>query len=227
MHSTGSAQVYTVRAPPARKNGCLSAALPGVRRSGVGQTGIHRPVEEAGCRPGGGRGAAQSPGPPARTVVLRRALALCQGLTWRPKFLHSPGGGGSTFAPPAQFFVSTPIPICGGRADLPLGLLDVPVLAAKDAAYHGEKRGYAELFLVRFQKNNRLREGVQFDGGNLRFQFRVVVNGLIDLCVALAGGDGLGDRQVALGQLLVDRCGLLLRIVHGRLDSFSLVFAEF
>src|ERR1017187_5424297 len=40
------------------------ATLPGVRRSGVGQTGIHRPVEEAGRRPGGGRSAAQSSGPP-------------------------------------------------------------------------------------------------------------------------------------------------------------------
>src|ERR1019366_2629109 len=45
-------------------------ALPGVRGGGARQTGVHRPVEEAGRRPGGGRGAAQFPGPPTPAVGL-------------------------------------------------------------------------------------------------------------------------------------------------------------
>jgi hypothetical protein len=45
-------------------------ALPGVRRGGARQTRIPRLVAEAGCGPNGGRGAAQSPCPPAGAVVL-------------------------------------------------------------------------------------------------------------------------------------------------------------
>src|SRR5450759_4073462 len=102
----------------------------------------------------------------------------------------------------------------------------VPGLAQERSLHHGENYGYAALLLVNLQGRDNLREGVQFEGGHLRFQFRFTKDRLIDLFLALARGDGLGDRQPALVHLVLDRGGFLLRLVHGRLDVFLLVLTE-
>src|ERR1035437_4848478 len=103
----------------------------------------------------------------------------------------------------------------------------VPVLAQERALHHGENIGRgAVLFLVNLQERNDLREGAQFEGGHLGFQFGFAKDRLIDFLLSLARGDGLGDRQPALGHLVVDRGGFLLRLVHGRLNVFLLVVTE-
>ena len=67
---------------------------------------------------------------------------------------------------------------------------------------------------------------MQFDGDHLRFKVRLAVDLLIDLFLALARGNGLGDRQVTLRHLLVDRRGFFLRVVHGCLYVFLLVLIQ-
>src|ERR1017187_5188763 len=147
--------------------------------------------------------------PPRGSMIRSTTIGQGCGGAARSSGPPAPAGGlGGAGTVSRDLSEKAPVPC------LPLRLIDVPVLAVEDAAYHGKNQAYSDLFLVGFQQNNGLREGVQFDGGNLRFQFRLVVDGLIDFFLALAVGDGLGDRQVALGQLLVDRCGLLRSEEH-------------